>query len=226
MDDQYPDLVDPNRMSMYFVMLDVLGIKFQFVEGGVVLDPGRHDLDDPQVIAALKKAYLIHPWLNVLCSLESAHHYLHIERELKSISPETLERYLSQAAGVLEQPYIEAPDWLPGFLALLQGEDQRRKAKEAAEKQRQAKRAGFVYLLRSSDGHFKIGRTKNPENRRATFGVKLPFRVEYLHLIPCADMHKTERQLHERFADRRIDGEWFALTPEDVSYIQSMGGER
>lgn len=83
-------------------------------------------------------------------------------------------------------------------------------------------RAGFVYLLRSASGFWKIGKTKNPQNRIETFSVKLPFEVEYEHLIPCADMSSAEIQLHQRFATKRTNGEWFALTDEDVAIIKSI----
>lgn len=82
---------------------------------------------------------------------------------------------------------------------------------------------GYVYLLEEVNGtHFKIGRTRNPDNRIRTFSVKLPYRVEYAHLIETDDMYTLEAELHARFAHCRVDGEWFALTPSDVNYIKSL----
>jgi hypothetical protein len=85
---------------------------------------------------------------------------------------------------------------------------------------------GYVYLLQSSTGYYKIGRTKDPQNRLATFSVKLPFEVEYEHIISSSNMNKLERKLHALFADKRVNGEWFDLSPDDVAYIKSMGGEK
>jgi hypothetical protein len=31
-----------------------------------------------------------------------------------------------------------------------------------------------------------------------------------------------ERRLHERFADKRINGEWFDLSEDDVTFIREM----
>lgn len=81
---------------------------------------------------------------------------------------------------------------------------------------------GYIYLLKSTSGYWKIGRTRNPDDRIQTFTVKLPFEVEYEHLIPCSDCIIAERQLHAQFADKRVNGEWFALTPEDVEEIKSI----
>lgn len=83
---------------------------------------------------------------------------------------------------------------------------------------------GYVYLIQSPTSAYKIGLTKNPKDRKRTFGVKLPFEVEFIALIRSDDMEALEEQLHAIFADKRINGEWFNLTTEDVQYIQSLAG--
>jgi len=82
---------------------------------------------------------------------------------------------------------------------------------------------GYVYLLRSDIGLYKIGKSKDPASRIRTFGIKLPFRVEYEHVIHTSAMTTLELELHHRYADKRMDGEWFALTPEDVDAIRAIG---
>ena len=84
------------------------------------------------------------------------------------------------------------------------------------------KRAGYVYLLKSEVGHYKIGCTNNPQNRLKTFGVKLPFRVEFVCLIKTDDMEIKETELHDRFQSNRLDGEWFNLSPDNVQFIKTM----
>ena len=81
---------------------------------------------------------------------------------------------------------------------------------------------GYVYLLQSSTGYWKIGRTHSPNNRLKTFNVKLPFEVEYKHLIQTDDMYALETKLHERFKEKRINGEWFALNDGDVREICAL----
>lgn len=83
-------------------------------------------------------------------------------------------------------------------------------------------RPGFVYLLRSPTSFWKIGRAANPADRLKTFGVQLPFEVEYEHLIPVSDMVAAELYLHNQFAHRRTKGEWFALTDADILEIKAI----
>lgn len=83
---------------------------------------------------------------------------------------------------------------------------------------------GYVYLLKELNGtSYKIGKTANPKSRRRTFGVKLPFAVDYVHTIETDDMHQLEKLLHQRFASKRIRGEFFELDDKDVAFIVSLG---
>jgi Meiotically Up-regulated Gene 113 (MUG113) protein len=86
------------------------------------------------------------------------------------------------------------------------------------------KRVGYVYLLAVSGhpGLYKIGRAANPENRLRTFNVKLPFPVSFACIIPTDDMYKLEKELHIRYANLRTNGEFFALSSDDVAYIKSL----
>ncbi len=100
--------------------------------------------------------------------------------------------------------------------------DCNRPVREKPVKKAKAKRAGYVYLLQSKDGHYKIGRAIDPKNRAKTFGVQLPFEVEFICTIKTDDYEALELELHEMFKDFRIKGEWFNLAPEDVEYIKSL----
>lgn len=86
-------------------------------------------------------------------------------------------------------------------------------------------RKGFVYLIQSPTGAYKIGRTVDPGDRLKTFAVKLPFEVEFLVLLGTDDMYKLEAKLHRKFKKQRINGEWFRLSHDDIKYIQQVGAE-
>lgn len=81
---------------------------------------------------------------------------------------------------------------------------------------------GFVYLLQSPTGAYKIGRTRDPKNRLKTFEIKLPFEVSFICTIQTTDMYRLEHDLHVRFAGKRVNGEWFVLEVEDIEYIKGL----
>lgn len=82
------------------------------------------------------------------------------------------------------------------------------------------KAPGYVYFVQEyMNGSFKIGKTKNIEKRMNLFGVKLPFENKLIYLIKTSNHHQTEAVFHKHFSSKRLEGEWFSLTKEDVSWI-------
>ena len=81
---------------------------------------------------------------------------------------------------------------------------------------------GYVYLIESKYG-YKIGKSVNIKSRTNLFSVKLPFPIKLIHYAWFEDYSRVERDFHERYFDKRLEGEWFALDQEDINEIKSQG---
>ena len=81
---------------------------------------------------------------------------------------------------------------------------------------------GYVYFVQEyMNGSFKIGKTKHIEKRMNLFGVKLPFENKLIYLIKTSNHHQTEATFHKHFSSKRLEGEWFTLTKEDIAWIKA-----
>lgn len=76
---------------------------------------------------------------------------------------------------------------------------------------------GYVYLVQhGARKEYKIGRTNNPIRREGELNIELPERLQPIHLIETDDPSGIERYWHNRFANKRKNGEWFELSPADL----------
>lgn len=90
-------------------------------------------------------------------------------------------------------------------------------AKAVASQDRQP-RSGYVYLLHGTGTDwYKIGQSINPSVRLKQLGTRAPFPIETVGVYGASDMDAEELYWHERFRSKRVEGEWFVLTKDDVS---------
>lgn len=83
---------------------------------------------------------------------------------------------------------------------------------------------GYVYVVKSDTGHYKIGRTNNPDDRRKTFNVKLPVEIEFIVLIKTSNYVELESILHQQYQHKRVNGEWFSLSCNDLLFLANYPG--
>lgn len=107
----------------------------------------------------------------------------------------------------------------PGFSDILTLFDERRDSLPTLSQTRQSRElkvaTGFVYLMKSGR-HYKIGRTNSMGRRGSELAIKIPVPPKTIHSIETDDAVGVEAYWHKRFANKRGEGEWFELTPDDV----------
>lgn len=82
---------------------------------------------------------------------------------------------------------------------------------------------GWVYLAEARDlGRWKIGRTRQPKQRGQSLQRQSPVPLRIVCTIKSSDTTSLESSLHEKFASKRVHGEWFELSHSDIEYIQSL----
>ena len=82
-----------------------------------------------------------------------------------------------------------------------------------------------VYLVRTTEGLCKIGITQDMDTRINALKTVVPYGIETLHSLFHKDAKEIERDLHKRFADKRVNGEWFRLDEADIACIRAMGDQ-
>jgi hypothetical protein len=96
-------------------------------------------------------------------------------------------------------------------------EDRKRSPKSEADTDRRESKlvTGFVYLMKSGR-HYKIGRTASVGSRERQLAIKIPVPPTTIHIIKTDDPSGVEAYWHKRFAEKRGEGEWFDLSPDDI----------
>jgi predicted GIY-YIG superfamily endonuclease len=88
----------------------------------------------------------------------------------------------------------------------------------------EAGRDGYVYIIRSTSGHYKIGRSTDPHKRfRQLTKTQGPYVYTLVNVIRTNDMYEAEREFHQRFEMKRARGEWFDLTEDDLGPLVWAG---
>jgi hypothetical protein len=75
---------------------------------------------------------------------------------------------------------------------------------------------GTVYLIKFGK-YYKIGHTNALGRRKYEIGLQVPGEIRLVHEFNTDDPSGIERYWHERFRDKRVKGEFFQLTQQDIT---------
>lgn len=78
---------------------------------------------------------------------------------------------------------------------------------------------GYVYLLQFGE-EYKIGSSNNVERRFREIKTQMPYEGKIIHTIETGDPAGIEAYWHHHFKNKRLKGEWFKLTTDDVKYFR------
>lgn len=81
----------------------------------------------------------------------------------------------------------------------------------------------YVYFIFNSlTKNYKIGKTKNNADRRLK-QLQTGNEIE-LKIVRCIEYEnpEIEKYLHEYFQDRRLHGEWFKVSIEEIDYVIAL----
>lgn len=75
---------------------------------------------------------------------------------------------------------------------------------------------GFIYVMECG-GYYKVGWSASPRTRYVSIQVSNPLPVTLVGVVEGTK--GEEAAWHEVFKDKRLRGEWFALTEYDISCV-------
>jgi hypothetical protein len=87
------------------------------------------------------------------------------------------------------------------------------------------KAAGYIYAIEANSGQVKIGMAADPKQRRDGLQTGSPVELTLLVASPAEDPETAEKELHKRYSDERMRGEWFRLKREDIrELVETIDG--
>jgi len=79
-----------------------------------------------------------------------------------------------------------------------------------------SKTGNCVYILKTGKNLYKIGKTQDLQKRLSSYHTHLPVEFRVIRQYPAANMNELEESLHIVFQHKRLKGEWFELTEDDL----------
>jgi hypothetical protein len=101
----------------------------------------------------------------------------------------------------------------------------RNEKRAEARRLEQERNTGYVYLMRSENGYYKIGISKDVAKRLQSINYSIPIEIELIHSFRISDYQVVERFLHDKYSSKIFRYEWFKLDEQDIEWIKSVKDE-
>ena len=82
--------------------------------------------------------------------------------------------------------------------------------------------SSFIYLIRSDDNLYKIGRTFDPVKRLKQLQTGSGKKLSLVYTLSVKNGVAAERHIHAIFSGQRIQGEWFRFTDNDMILVKKI----
>ena len=82
----------------------------------------------------------------------------------------------------------------------------------------------YFYVIEGTPGLYKIGRSVDPLKRLRQLQTGSAVRFQLVRAIRTLFAEEIERDLHRRYAKKRVRGEWFELDSMDLLYLHAIEG--
>ncbi len=79
-----------------------------------------------------------------------------------------------------------------------------------------------VYILKTGKNLYKIGKTQNLQKRITAYHTHLPILFRIVRQYPAQNMTELEESMHIIFQHKRIKGEWFELSHDDITICDNI----
>lgn len=79
-----------------------------------------------------------------------------------------------------------------------------------------------VYILKTGKNLYKIGKTQDLQKRITSYHTHLPILFRIVRQYPAQNMTALEESLHVIFQHKRIKGEWFELSHDDITICDNI----
>lgn len=85
-----------------------------------------------------------------------------------------------------------------------------------------SKKKRGVYFIKADSGLTKIGKTTNLQNRLSALQTSSPCVLTLEWFIETDSEESLEQELHGVFDEKRVRGEWFLLSNDDLNWVKKL----